>query len=337
MRLSRRAAGLIAAAALVAPMSAAALHREATVVDLHSDTILEVASGKRDITARTATGHIDLPRLREGGVDVQVFALFVDPRFAGQGFARVTALLDAFDRLDAQQSALVRAISVAEIEQAVRAGRIAVVLAVENGSAIDGSLEHLTALHARGVRMMSLTWNNSNELADGATEEVAGGLTPLGRRVLARMAELRIVIDVSHLSERSFWDVLGATTGPLVATHSNAAGLTPHKRNLTDDQLRALARRGGIVGVNFYPTFTGGATLGHVLDHVDYLVRIMGVEHVALGSDFDGFKQTVKDLEDVSRLPNLTVGLLKRGYTPDDVRKVLGGNALRVFRQVWGR
>ena len=336
MRLPRRAAGLIAAVALLAPMSDA-VHREATVVDLHSDTILEVASGKRDITARSTSGHIDLPRLREGGVDVQVFALFVDPRFAGQGYARVTALLDAFDRLDAQQGALVRATSVAEIEEAVRAGRIAVVLAVENGTAIDGNLEHLGHLHARGVRMMSLTWNNSNDLADGASEEVVGGLTPLGRRVLARMQELRLVIDVSHLSERSFWDVLAATTGPLVATHSNAAGLTPHRRNLSDDQLRAIVRRGGIVGVNFYPTFTGGATLAHVLDHIDYLVRIMGADYVALGSDFDGFSQTVKDLEDVSHLPNLTAGLIARGYRPADVRKVLGGNAMRVFRQVWGR
>lgn len=312
------------------------LHRDAVVVDLHSDTILDVASGARDITGRTASGHIDLPRLRDGGVDVQVFALFVHPRYAGGGFPRVSELLDAFDRLEARSPRLGRATTVAEVEQAVRTDRLAVVLAVENGTAIDGRLEHLDGLHARGVRMMSLTWNNSNDLADGAVEEIRGGLTPLGRDVVMRMQELGMVIDVSHLSERSFWDVVEATTGPLVATHSNAAALTPHRRNLSDAQLAALAARSGIVGVNFYPAFTGGAALTHVLAHVDYLVDAMGPDHVALGSDFDGFSQTVQDLEDVSRLPNLTAGLLERGHPPEAVRGILGGNALRVFRQVWG-
>lgn len=183
--------------------------------------------------------------------------------------------------------------------------------------------------------MMSLTWNNSTALADGALERRHGGLTPVGRRVLARMAALGIVVDVSHLSEQSFWDVLEATRGPVMATHSNASGLTRHARNLTDAQLQALARRGGVVGVNFYPAFTGGPTLTRVLAHIDYLVKTMGVDHVALGSDFDGFAQTVDGLEDVSRLPNLTAGLLARGYTHEDIKKILGGNALRVFREVW--
>lgn len=318
-------------------MTSAEVHREATVVDLHSDVILDVASGKRDITRRSRVGHIDLPRLQDGGVDVQVFALFVHPRFAGRGFARVSALLDAFDRLDVRAARLVRATTVESIERAGRAGRVAAVLAVENATALDGDPRNVDRLYARGVRMMGLTWNASNDLADGAEEEVHGGLTPLGRAVLARMQARGIVVDVSHLSERSFWDVLAATRGPLVATHSNAAALTPNRRNLTDEQLRAIAARGGVVGVNFFPAFTGGASLGHVLSHIDYLVKVMGVDHVALGSDFDGFTQTVAGLEDVSRLPNLTAALLDRGYRPDDVRKILGGNALRVFRQVWGR
>lgn len=320
-----------------ARLTALALHRDATVVDLHSDTILVVESGKRDIAVRSTAGHIDLPRLREGGVDVQVFALFVHPDFAGQGFARVSRLLDAFERLDGQDDRLVRVTTVGEIERAWRAGRVAAVLAVENASAIAGDLANLDRLYARGVRMMSLTWNNSNDLADGAVEEVHGGLTPLGRSAVARMQDLGIVVDVSHLSERSFWDVLGAARGPVVATHSNAAGLTPHRRNLTDDQLREIRKGGGVVGVNFYPSFTGGPGLRHVLDHIDYLVNVMGIDHVALGSDFDGFSQAVEDLEDVSKLPNLTVGLIERGYVPADIRKILGANALRVFRQVWGQ
>ena len=341
VRLSRAAALILLAAAAMTSAAATpnptVLHRDAVVADLHSDTILEVASGNRDLAVRGGTGHIDLPRMREGGVDVQVFALFVHPRYAGSGFRRVSELLDAFDGLVRAQQILAPATTVEVIQQAVRRGRIAAVLSVENGSAIDGDPANLDRLYARGVRILSLTWNQSNDLADGALEETHGGLTPLGRRVLARMQELRMVIDVSHLSERAFWAVLEATAGPIVATHSNAAALTPHRRNLTDDQLRALARRGGVVGVNFYPAFTGGATIQHVLAHVDHLVRVMGADHVALGSDFDGFSQTVAGLEDVSRLPALTAGLLARGYAPDDVRKILGGNVLRVFRAVWGQ
>jgi membrane dipeptidase len=313
------------------------LHHEAVVVDLHCDTILAVASGSRDIGTRSADGHIDLPRLREGGMDVQVFAHFVHPRFSGEGYARVRSLLEAFDRLVAAHPDLVPVTTVEAMERAVGAGRIAIVLAVENGTALDGRLEHLERLYAHGVRMMSLTWNASNELADGAAEERHGGLTPLGRRVVARMQDLGMIVDLSHLSERSFWDVLEATDGPLIATHSNAAALTPHRRNLSDRQLQALAARGGVVGVNFYPAFTGGATLAAVLDHIDHLVAVMGEDHVALGSDFDGFTQTVAGLEDVARLPQLTAGLLQRGYGSRAVRKILGGNALRLFRQVWGR
>lgn len=328
------AAGAMASAATPNP---AALHRDAVVADLHSDAILDVVAGKRDLAVRGGTGHVDLPRLREGGVDVQVFALFVDPRYAGSGFRRVSELLDAFDGLVHAHRTLALATTVEAAQQAVRRGRIAAVLSVENGSAIDGDPANLDRLYARGVRILSLTWNQSNDLADGALEDAHGGLTPLGRRVVRRMQDLRMVIDVSHLSERAFWAVLEATRGPIVATHSNAAALTPHRRNLTDDQLRALARRGGVVGVNFYPEFTGGATIQHVLAHVDHLVRVMGADHVALGSDFDGFNQTVAGLEDVSKLPALTAGLLVRGYAPDDVRKILGGNVLRVFRTVWGK
>lgn len=314
------------------------LHREATVVDLHSDTLLDVASGKRDISRRGTTGHIDLPRLREGGVDVQVFAAFIHPREAERGYARALELLDAFDRMVASYpDVLGRAVTFKDIEDLGHQGKVAAVLSIESGDAVQGNPANVDRLYRRGVRIMSLTWNNSTALADGALEQRHGGLTPVGRRVLARMAALGIVVDVSHLSEKSFWDVLEATRGPVVATHSNAAGLTPHVRNLTDEQLRALARRGGVVGVNYYPVFTGGPTLIHVLAHVDYLVKVMGADHVALGSDFDGFAQTVDGLEDVSRLPNLTAGLLARGYSRDDVKKILGGNALRVFREVWRR
>ncbi len=314
------------------------LHHETIVVDLHNDIMLDVQSGKRDITRRSPVGHSDLPRFREGGVDVQVFALFVHPSEADRGRQRVSALLDAFDHLAASnQSALSSVTSAAEIRQLHGTGRLAVVLAVENGSALEGDPAYVDVLFRRGVRMMGLTWNNSNGLADGALESTHGGLTPVGRAVLQRMRDVGMVVDVSHLSEKSFWDVLAATHGPIVATHSNAAGLTSHQRNLTDDQLRAMAERGGVVGVNFVPAFLGGASLAQVLEHVTYLVSLMGANGVALGSDFDGFTGRVNGLEDVSRLPALTAALLDRDYEPETIRKILGGNALRVFGEVWGR
>jgi membrane dipeptidase len=330
---------IVAVAALAAvPQPVLQLHRDAIVVDLHSDTLLAVQSGARAIGTRSTVGHIDLPRLREGGMDVQVFAAFVHPREAPRGFARVTQLIDAFDRMVSEhRSTMGRATTVGEIEALVAAGRVAAVLSVENGDALGGSAATLDTLYRRGVRIMGLTWNASNALADGALEHRHGGLTPFGKTIVRRMQQVGIVIDVSHLSEKSFWDVLAASTGPVMATHSDAAAVVPHPRNLSDAQLRALAGRGGVVGVNFYPAHAGGGTIDRILRQIDYMVKIMGVDHVGLGSDFDGFTQKVRGLEDVSKLPNLTAGLLARGYTLEQIKKILGGNALRVFREVWGR
>ncbi len=342
MRVGRSLSAIALMMTLVSPAAvsastAADLHRDTIVVDLHCDTLLEVQARKRDIRNRSARGAIDLPRLREGGMGAQVFAVFVHPQEAPRGFARALELITAFDRMiEENPRSLGRATTVAEITALHGEGRIGAVLAIENADALEHDLGNLERLYRRGVRMMSLTWNQSNPLADGALEQTHGGLTAFGRQVVARMQELGMVIDVSHLSPQSFWDVLAASHGPIVASHSSAAGLTPHPRNLTDAQLRAIAQRGGLVGVNFYPVLLGRPTLDRVLDHIDYLVKVMGVDHVGLGSDFDGFTGQVEGLEDISKLPRLTAGLLARGHSPEQVRKILGGNALRVFRQVWG-
>ncbi len=329
---------LVALATLAIPSRVLQLHRAAVVVDLHSDILQEVASGARDVGARSTVGHIDLPRLREGGVDVQVFAAFIHPREAHRGFARAIELIDGFDRMIAAHGRVIgRATTVQEIDALLRSGRIAGVLSIENGDALSAEVANVDALYRRGVRIMGLTWNPSNALADGALEHRHNGLTALGRAVVKRMQELGIVVDVSHLSEKSFWDVLAASRGPLMATHSDAAAIVPHPRNLTDAQLRAMAARGGVVGVNFYPAHSGGASIEYVLRQIDHMVKIMGVDHVGLGSDFDGFTGRVRGLEDASKFANLTVGLVARGYTPEHIKKILGGNALRLFRQVWGR
>lgn len=313
------------------------VHDTALVVDLHCDTLLDVAAKRRDIRDRSTQGSIDLPRLREGGVAAQVFAAFIHPREQARGAARAYELIAAFDRmLEENSQSLGKVTRAHEIGALHRAGRIGAILSLENGDALEGNLANLEPLYQQGVRMMSLTWNPSNALADGAVEQVHGGLTALGREVIGQMQALRMIVDVSHLSVQSFWDVLGAVQGPLMASHSCAAALQPHPRNLTDDQLRAIADAGGVVGVNFYPVFLGQPTLDRLLEHIDHLVEVMGPAHVGLGSDFDGFTGQVAGLEDVSKLPNLTAGLLARGYPREAIIQLLGGNVLRVFEDVWG-
>lgn len=313
------------------------VHMEAVVVDLHADTLLDLAAGKRTLDG--GGGQVDIPRLRAGGVDVQVFAAYVDPKLGARGGERVRELVAAFHRaMERHAGAIAPARTVAEIAAAGRAGKIAAVLSVENlGDAIQGDVSRVDWLSGQGVRLAGLTWNAANTLADGARETRHGGLTALGRRVIARMEQLGMIVDVSHLSRAAFSDALAATRGPIIASHSDAAAVQPHFRNLTDEQLRAVAARGGVVGVNFYPPFLGGATLERVVAHIDHMVAVMGIDHVALGSDFDGIESTPQGLEDVSRMPNLTRALLGRGYSPEQVRKILGENALRVFRQVWKR
>ncbi len=308
------------------------------VVDLHCDTVLRWEAGAATLEERGRGGHIDLGALRAGGVGVQVFALYVAPSFGpDRSYERLRALLRAFRaQLASHRSAIGLATTVRGIHRLLGQGRVAAVLSVENADAVEDDVDRVDVLYRAGVRMMSLTWNPSNRLADGALERRNGGLTPLGRRVVRRMQELGMIVDVSHLSEASFWDVLRATRGPLVASHSDAAALHRHPRNLTDAQVRALAERGGVIGVNFYPEFLGEATVDRAVDHIDHLARVGGVGCVAMGSDFDGISSTPRGLENASKFPVLARALARRGYTPEQVAAIMGGNALRVFRAVWG-
>ncbi|MGQ0548558.1 MAG: dipeptidase [Armatimonadota bacterium] len=338
---SVRLSAYVLIAALLAAPAVPDVHTAAMVVDLHCDTLQDLNAGRRTLAQRSVQGHIDLPRLRAGGVDVQVFAVFVapgDPRAGAPARrrARARALIETFQAaMRANAARITHVTTVAGIESAQREGKVAAVLSIENGDALGGRLQEVDELYRQGVRMMGLTWNPSNALGDGAHGRQHGGLTDLGRAVLRRMNELGMVVDLSHLSEAAFWDAMRSTRGPVIASHSNAAALYKHPRNLTDQQLREVATRGGVVGVNFYVGFLGAATLERVLDHIDHMVKVMGIDHVALGSDYDGVPKTAIGLEDVSKLPNLTAGLQRRGYTTEQIHKILGGNALRVFRQVW--
>lgn len=322
-------------------VQAAELHRAATVFDAHADTVLALEGG-RPFGERSEAGHVDLPRLRAGGVDVQVFALYIEPQYKPErALARVLHLRDVLVHALAGTGGAVRLCrSAADLDAAATEGQIAAVLSIEGGEAVGTDLALLRALHALGVRAMGLTWNERNAIADGAGEDRAqGGLTEFGRQVVLEMDRLGMVVDVSHLCERSFWDVLEVSRGPVVASHSNARSLCDHVRNLRDEQIRALAQAGGVMGMNFFASFLdeepARADVGRVCDHIDHVCGLVGPRHVGLGSDFDGISRTPRGLEDCSRMPAITVELLRRGYAEADVRLILGDNFLRVFRAVW--
>ena len=206
---------------------------------------------------------------------------------------------------------------------------------------MDGDLGVLRILYRLGIRLITLTWNQRNQIADGAGEaRTGGGLTEFGVKVVAEMNHLGMLIDVSHLSEAGFWDVIKKSKEPIVASHSNCYSLCPHLRNLKDEQIKALADKGGVIGVTFVPDFlikeNRKSTVEDVVRHIDYLVEKAGIDHVGLGSDFDGTVELPIGLKGADEIPNITKELLNQGYKEDDIKKILGGNFLRVFKDVVG-
>lgn len=222
----------------------------------------------------------------------------------------------------------------ANIEAAKAEGKLAVILAIENSEVLEGSLYALWALHRIGVRSLGLTHHPRAQAADGCEEgEFGGGLTRFGRQLVRLMNELGMVVDVSHISDRGFWDVLEVAERPILASHSNCRALCDHPRNLTDEQLRALAENGGVVGITFVPSFVDSAapSLERLLDHLEHAIQTAGIDHVGLGSDFDGGGTVLADATCYSQI---TAGLLARGYAPEQLRQVLGTNHLRLLRAV---
>ncbi|MFL5576155.1 MAG: dipeptidase [Gemmatimonadaceae bacterium] len=378
---------------------AARLYREAIVVDAHNDLPSRVLDDGYDPDVRHAagfgpdSGHTDLPRLLESGVTAQFMAAWVDApyarRGAGASFARALELIDVVHAFVARHPGVLRlATTAAEVRRAKAEGRVAILIGVEGGHAIECSLDNLRELYRRGARYLTLTWNNGNEWAGssiGVGGTRTGGLTPFGREVVREMNRLGMLVDLSHASDATFDDAVAASAEPVVATHSCARALNDHPRNLTDAQLRAVAGTGGVVGINFYARFLDpaylaaapaldaalarvrrdaearpGATASSVraavarardegaaripptplsllVDHVVHVATVAGVDHVALGSDFDGLSALPEGMEDVTRLPRLADALLGRGLAADEVTKVLGGNFLRVMERVLDR
>ncbi|MBM4175901.1 MAG: T9SS type A sorting domain-containing protein [Ignavibacteria bacterium] len=316
------------------------LHHRAFVIDLHNDVLEKVVYGY-ELGILNNNNHSDVPRFIKGGVDAQMFALWPSPSsYPTTAFQHTMAMIDSFQRqLNKYPSKLKQAKNSKEIDSLSGTDRVVGVIAVEGGHAIENSVDKLKEFYNRGVRYMTLTWNNSTSWATAAADGQAltKGLSDFGRQVIKSMDSLGIIIDISHVGKKTIEDVLEVTTNPIIASHSGVRALRNHYRNLYDEQIVAIANSGGVIGVVFYPSFLSTSStvrIDTVIKHIDYIKNLVGIDHVALGSDFDGIEKVVVGLEDVSKFPDLTMALLKKGYSFEDVKKILGGNFLRVFKQV---
>ncbi len=360
------------------------LHSARPVIDGHNDLPWALRVRARgDLDLADPTGplpgyHTDVPRLLAGGVGAQFWSVFV-PSWTRAPFTAVLdqiALVTAL--VDRDPVHLAPATTATEVAAVRAAGRVACLIGAEGGHAIENDLGKLRELHARGVRYLTLTHADTIDWADSATDEPRhGGLTAFGVAVVAEMNRLGMLVDLSHVSTATMHRVLDLTEAPVVFSHSSAAAIAPHPRNVPDDVLERVAANGGVVMVNFYPGFVVASaartslamfaearrlrpsfadeaafeeelrrrrearpmdrgTVADVADHVEHIARVAGVDHVGIGSDFDGIDLTPEGLEDVAAYPNLTRELLDRGWAEEEVLRILGGNALRVLRAVSG-
>ncbi len=321
------------------------LHKDAFVFDCHVDTLSRMLERRdhglgADFIAGQPDLHLDLERMLKGGYTGAFFAMFVLDSSAFDNsikhVLRLTRLADEIAELSDGRVTVAR--SVSEIEAAHAAGRLAIVLSIENACSLCGSIEVLHAFARLGVRSLGLVWNGRNELGDGWRVRGGYGLTDFGVRVVRECEKLGVLVDVSHLSDAGFSDVVENSDGPFVATHSNARSVCPHQRNLTDEQIKALAERGGVMGLNFCSAFLSGkeegASIDDVVRHYLHIRDIGGPGAVALGTDFDGITSTPTGLSDAGFLPALTDALLAADVSESDVRAALGGNFMRVLKAV---
>lgn len=356
------------------------LHKDILVVDGHNDVIISSILHGHDISNRLTVGHTDIPRLIEGGVDVQVFAVWSDDKkWQKDAFKHANDQIDALEKvIKKNKDKIAIAKSVDDIYKLQKQGKIAAVIGIEGGNMIEESIPNLVKLHKRGAKYLTLTWNYNLSWATAASVEdnkpasAQKGLSEKGKKIIRKMNELGMLVDLSHASKKTFYDVLEVSSEPVLVSHSNAAALTPHSRNLDDAQLEALKKNRGVIGVNFYSGFLdtafesrvhqlydshfGNSTekisasrkynrlpkelkfqadtkLESLLDHIDYLVGKVGIDHVAVGSDYDGIESTPQYLEDVSKFPLLTKALLERGYNKEDIAKIMGLNFLRIMKE----
>jgi membrane dipeptidase len=366
------------------------IHRRAIIVDMHADTTQRLVDEDIDLEKRLPDGHFDAVRAKEGGLDAQFFSIWVEPELFGSGGP------GAMKRADVQIEA-VRALAekhphtwefattAADVRRTAADGKIAALMGLEGGYAIDEKIENVNRYYQMGVRYMSPAWSVSLSWAGSSGDEAGKtrGLNEFGKQVIREMNRLGMMVDVSHVSDATFWDIINISNKPVIATHSGCRAIAEVPRNLTDEMIVALARTGGVVNVIFYPEHIepgwsakkkrvdadiaplvarasaeekGDAAhkklardrvraaeylkrlppvyLSRIVDHIDHVVKLVGIDHVGIGSDFDGVQAVPADLKSVADLPNLTKELLRRGYSESDIDKILGGNMLRVMEEV---
>jgi membrane dipeptidase len=369
---------------------ASVIHRGAIAIDMHADTPQRLLDENVDLSQRLPDGHFDSVRARQGGLDAQFFSIWVEPQLFGSGGS--TAMKRADDQIAAVRALAEKhpetwqfATTAADIRRIASENKLAALAGLEGGYAIDEKLENVERYYKLGVRYMSPAWTESLSWAGSSGDEIGKtrGLNEFGRAVIREMNRLGMMVDVSHVSDQTFWDIVDASTKPIIATHSGCRAIANVPRNLTDEMIQAIAKSGGVVNVIFYPEHLepgwsekkrkveleiadgvrraseaepGDAAhkklardrvrreefarrlppvyVSRLVDHIDHVVKLVGIDHVGLGSDFDGVQSTLSDLADVSELPNLTAELLRRGYSETDIDKILGGNMLRVMDAV---
>ena len=368
------------------------IHQKAILIDTHNDVISNELITKLDLAKRQTTGNFDLVRAKEGGLDVQVFSIWCGGEYGkGTAFKFANREIDSLYSLikrNPDKMVLVR--NAAELEKAIAQKKFAAMIGVEGGHMIEDRMDYIDALAKRGMRYLTLTWNNSTSWATSAHDETHHrdslkhiGLTDYGKQIVHHLNELGVMVDVSHVGEQTFYDVIATSTKPVIASHSCAYALNPNQRNMKDAQLKALAKNGGVVFVNFYSGFVDSTymkkesrfinkhkleldslvkiyhdndlakirlnaiyqsesdqvrpPLSMLIKHIDYIVKLIGADHVGMGSDFDGAESYPLGMNDVTDYPKITEELLKLSYSRADIDKILGGNFIRVLKANTGR
>ncbi len=352
------------------------LHRRAIVIDTHSDLTSRIVDEGVDIGKRLPDGHQDIPRMQAGGLDAQFFSVYVAAKYAEKGGPkRALQMMDAVYRaVEKYPDKLQLAVCVSDVYRAVAHGRIAALMGLEGGHGLQNSLEVLRMFYRMGIRYVTLTHSNTNDWADSSTDQPKwGGLNELGEKIVREMNRIGMMVDISHVSDDTFWDVIRISKAPVIASHSSCRAIANMPRNMSDEMIKALAKNGGVIMINFASSFLNPqwgertnyilqqirdkyhgdfgmwdkmwnemnaknpvppATLDDLINNIDHVVKLVGPDYVGLGSDFDGVSNLPVGMEDVSKLPWITYKLLQRGYSEEDILKILGGNILRVFSQV---
>ena len=375
-------------------MTPAEVHRTALIVDTHADTPQRLLDEGFDMAAPPAgdNGHVDFSKAKAGNLNAEFFSIWVEPKYKGHYAKRTLDLIDAvYLQAEKHPDKMMMAFSTDDILKAKKQGRLAALMGIEGGHSIENDIRVLRDFHRLGVRYMTLTWSNTNEWADSSGDindakvEHHDGLTQRGREIVREMNRLGMMVDISHVSDRTFYDALNSSRAPVIASHSSSRALTDHPRNMTDDMLKAVARNNGVVMVNFFSAFIDndflkafrvqekdrnaaveaieGAwkkehpgedvpyyvgekvqkewaakiprpPLKALIDHIEHIAKVAGIDHVGLGSDFDGVSSLPEGIDSAADLPKITAELMQRGYTATDMKKILGGNLMRVFKDV---